>query len=46
MNAFELAFSLPVALAAIAVLAGLTFTELLPYIETNRDRLQRQEEID
>lgn len=31
---------------AIAVLAGLTFFALLPYIETNRDRRKRQEEMD
>jgi hypothetical protein len=34
------------ALAAIAALAGLTFFALLPYIETNRDRRKRQEEMD
>ncbi|WP_264213680.1 hypothetical protein [Leisingera thetidis] len=34
------------AIAAIALLAGLTFFKLLPYIETNRDRLKRQEEMD
>ena len=33
-------------MAAIALLAGLTFLELLPYIETNRDRRLRQEEMD
>ncbi|MGR3759563.1 hypothetical protein ACUXV3_05455 [Roseobacteraceae bacterium NS-SX3] len=34
------------AVAAIALLAGLTFLHLLPYIGTNRDRLKRQKEMD
>jgi len=34
------------AIAAFALLAGLTFLELLPYIETNRDRQKRQKDMD
>ncbi|WP_193748314.1 hypothetical protein [Leisingera sp. ANG-M1] len=32
--------------APIAMIAGLTFLKLLPYIRTNRERRQRQEEMD